>query len=97
PSLEAPDPRQVIHVGSFSKTLAPALRLGYLIADWEAMSRLVALKREADSGTGAVEQMMVAEYFTPNFARHVGELSGVLREKLDTMVETLEQEFGTAV
>jgi 2-aminoadipate transaminase len=97
PSLYALDPQQVIHIGSFSKTLAPALRLGYLVADWEAMSRLVALKREADSGTGAVEQMMVAEYFTPNFARHVGELSGVLREKLDTMVEALEKEFGTAV
>jgi 2-aminoadipate transaminase len=97
PSLFALDPQQVIHIGSFSKTLAPALRLGYLVADWEAMSRLVALKRESDSGTGAVEQMMVAEYFAPNFARHVGELSGVLREKLDTMVEALEKEFGTAV
>jgi 2-aminoadipate transaminase len=97
PSLYALDPGQVIHIGSFSKTLAPALRLGYLVADWEAMSRLVALKRESDSGTGAVEQMMVAEYFAPNFARHVGELTGVLREKLDTMVEALEKEFGTAV
>jgi len=97
PSLYALDPRQVIHIGSFSKTLAPALRLGYAIADWEVMSRLVALKREADSGTGAVEQMMVAEYFAPNFARHVGELTQVLREKLDTMVEALEKEFGTSV
>jgi 2-aminoadipate transaminase len=97
PSLYALDPQQVIHIGSFSKTLAPALRLGYLVADWEAMSRLVALKREADSGTGAVEQMMVAEYFAPNFARHVEQLTGVLHKKLDTMVEALEQEFGTAV
>src|SRR5580704_1532656 len=97
PSLFALDPQQVIHVGSFSKTLAPALRLGYAVADWEAMSRLVALKREADSGTGAVEQMVVAEYFAPNFARHVGELTGVLRDKLDTMVDALEKEFGTAV
>jgi 2-aminoadipate transaminase len=97
PSLYALDPQQVIHIGSFSKTLAPALRLGYVVADWEVMSRLVALKREADSGTGAVEQMMVAEYFAPNFTRHVNELSGVLREKLDTMVEALEKEFGTAV
>jgi 2-aminoadipate transaminase len=97
PSLFALDPEQVIHIGSFSKTLAPALRLGYLIADWEAMSRLVGLKREADSGTGAVEQMMVAEYFAPHFAEHVGALSKVLREKLDTMVEAVEKEFGTAV
>jgi 2-aminoadipate transaminase len=97
PSLFALDPQQVIHIGSFSKTLAPALRLGYVVADWEVMSRLVALKREADSGTGAVEQMLIAEYFAPNFTRHVGELTGVLREKLDTMVDALEKEFGTAV
>jgi 2-aminoadipate transaminase len=91
------DSTQVIHVGSFSKTLAPALRLGYLVADWAVMSRLVGLKREADSGTGALEQMVVAEYFSRNFAEHVGELTGVLKEKLDTMVEALEREFGTAV
>ena len=91
------DPSQVIHVGSFSKTLAPSLRLGYVVADSEVMSRLVGLKRETDSGTGALDQMVVAEYFSQNFSEHVGGLSGVLNEKLDTMVEALEREFGTAV
>ncbi|HEV2099988.1 MAG TPA: PLP-dependent aminotransferase family protein [Stellaceae bacterium] len=91
------DPSQVVHVGSFSKTLSPALRLGYVVADWAVMSRLVGLKRETDSGTAALEQMVVAEYFSQNFAAHVGELSGVLKEKLDTMVEALEREFGTTV
>jgi len=91
------DPTQVIHVGSFSKTLSPALRLGYVVADWEVMSRLVGCKRETDSGTGALEQMVVAEYFSQNFTEHVGELTSVLKDKLDTMVEALEREFGTAV
>jgi 2-aminoadipate transaminase len=91
------DPSRVIHVGSFSKTLSPALRLGYVVADWTVMSRLVGLKRELDSGTGALEQMVVAEYFSGNFKEHVGELTGVLKEKLDTMVDALEREFGTAV
>ncbi len=96
-ALYAMDPTRVIHVGSFSKTLAPALRLGYVVADGAVMSRLVGLKREADSGTGALEQMVVAEYFSRNFAKHVGVLTGVLQDKLDTMVEALEREFGTAV
>jgi 2-aminoadipate transaminase len=91
------DPSQVVHVGSFSKTLSPALRLGYVVADWTVMSRLVGLKRELDSGTGALEQMVVAEYFSRSFNEHVGELTGVLKEKLDTMVDALEREFGTAV
>jgi 2-aminoadipate transaminase len=97
PALYAMDPRQVIHIGSFSKTLAPSLRLGYAIADWQAMSRLVACKRETDSGTGALDQMVVAEYFSQNFGDHVGGLTDTLHEKLDAMVEAVEREFGTAV
>ncbi len=96
-AIYAMDPTQVIHVGSFSKTLSPALRLGYVVADWTVMSRLVGLKREIDSGTGALEQMIVAEYFSRSFTEHVGELTGVLKEKLDTMVDALEREFGTTV
>ncbi|MBV8738870.1 MAG: PLP-dependent aminotransferase family protein [Alphaproteobacteria bacterium] len=97
PAIYSMDPSQVIHVGSFSKTLSPALRLGYVVADWAVMSRLVGLKRETDSGTGALEQMVVAEYFSRSFTEHVGELTGVLKEKLDTMVDALEREFGTAI
>jgi 2-aminoadipate transaminase len=97
PAIYSMDPSRVVHVGSFSKTLSPALRLGYVVADWTVMSRLVGLKRETDSGTGALEQMVVAEYFSREFNAHVGELTGVLKEKLDTMVDALEREFGTTV
>jgi 2-aminoadipate transaminase len=96
PALYALDPDHVIHIGSFSKTLAPALRLGYVMADWGFMSRMVAIKTATDSGTGALEQMVVAEYFSTHFADHVDELSRTLKEKLDTMVEAVEREFGTA-
>ena len=96
PALYSLDPAHVVHIGSFSKTLAPALRLGYVVADWGFMSRMVALKTERDSGTGALEQMIVAEYFSAHFEDHVGELSGVLRDKLDTMLEAVAREFGTA-
>jgi 2-aminoadipate transaminase len=97
PSLYAMDPQQVIHIGSFSKTLAPSLRLGYAVAVPEVMSRLVACKREADSGTGALDQMVVAEYFSQNFDGHVGSLTQTLHGKLDAMVEAVEREFGTTV
>ena len=97
PALYALDPSRVIHIGSFSKTLAPALRLGYVLADWEFMGRMVAIKVERDSGTGALEQMVVAEYFSKHFEGHVDQLSRQLNDKLDTMVEAVEREFGTAV
>jgi len=94
PALYALDPGCVVHIGSFSKSLAPALRLGYLIAGWDLMRRLLPLK--GDSGTGALDQMVVAEYFSRNFDRHVPHLNGVLRGKLDTMVEAVSREFGAA-
>jgi 2-aminoadipate transaminase len=94
PALYALDPGAVIHLGSFSKSLAPALRLGYVIAPWELMRRLLPLK--GDSGTGALDQMIVAEYFSRNFDKHLTHLNGVLQGKLDAMVEAVAQEFGSA-
>ena len=97
PALYALDPSQVVHIGSFSKTLAPALRLGYALAAPDFLGRLTAIKAQTESGTGALEQMVVAEYFSKHFAGHVERLSNTLHEKLDTMVEALEREFGTSV
>jgi 2-aminoadipate transaminase len=93
PALYALAPKQVVHIGSFSKSLAPALRVGYAVAEWPVLSRMISSK--TDSGTGALDQMIVAEYFTKNFDKHIGTLSGVLKGKLDTMVEAVEREFGT--
>ncbi len=95
PSLYALAPEQVIHIGSFSKSLAPALRVGYAIAQWPVLRHLIANK--GDSGTGALDQLIVAEYFGHHFARHIDELSTGLREKLDTMQEAIESEFGTSI
>lgn len=94
PALYALDPSRVIHVGSFSKSLAPALRVGYIVADWQVLSRILATK--TDAGSGALEQMVVAEYVETHFDSHVAELTGALRLKLDTLIDALGQEFGTS-
>lgn len=84
----------VIHIGSFSKSIAPALRVGYIVAPWEVMSRMLALK--TDAGTGALEQMVLAEYCAAHFSRHVPALRRGLRAKLETLMESLREHFGTA-
>jgi len=84
----------VIHIGSFSKSIAPALRTGYIVAGWDVMSRLLALK--TDGGTPAIEQMVLAEFCTRNFDAHVKKLNGVLKEKVEVMMEALAEQFGTA-
>jgi 2-aminoadipate transaminase len=84
----------VIHIGSFSKSIAPALRVGYIVAPWAVLSRTLALK--TDAGSGALEQMVLAEYCAPHFARHVPRLTRGLRAKLETLMEALNEQFGTA-
>jgi len=86
--------RNVIHIGSFSKSIAPALRVGYIVADWTVLSRMLPLK--TDAGSGALEQMVLAEYCAPHFATHVPELARALRGKLETLMEALAEQFGTA-
>jgi 2-aminoadipate transaminase len=83
----------VIHVGSFSKYLAPALRLGYVVAPQPLLNQMIAC-READ--TGALEQMVVAEFMKQHYAGHVEGLKGRLRKKRDVLVAALEEHFGTA-
>jgi 2-aminoadipate transaminase len=84
----------VIHIGSFSKSIAPALRVGYIVAPWAMLSRMLALK--TDAGSGALEQMVLAEYCAPHFASHVPKLTRGLRAKLDTLMEALNEQFGTS-
>ena len=43
------------------------------------MSRMIAIKTQSDSGVGALEQMVVAEYFSKHFQDHVDELSQTLK------------------
>jgi len=95
PAIHALDTSgSVIHIGSFSKSVAPALRVGYIVAPWEIMSRMLALK--TDAGSGALEQMVLAEYSVQHFATHVPKATRGLRAKLDTLMDALNEQFGTA-
>jgi 2-aminoadipate transaminase len=84
----------VIHIGSFSKSIAPALRVGYIVAKWDILGRILGLKQ--DAGSGALEQMVLAEFCKLHFADHVPKLNKVLAAKLQTLREALAEQFGTA-
>ncbi len=88
------DGNLVLHIGSFSKSLAPALRVGYFVAPWEVMSRLIACK--TDGGSGSLDQIVVADYCVRHFASHTDDLRQALKSKLGFMVTALNMHFGTA-
>lgn len=83
---------RVLYCGSFSKTVAPALRVGYLVAPWAVMQHVLPLK--TDAGSGALEQMVLAEYLPQKFDDHVDGLVRMLKLKADAMVEALNENFG---
>ncbi len=85
---------QVIYCGTFSKTIAVALRVGYVVADWPVLRRLMPLK--TDGGCGALEQMALAEYCPEHYAGHVDELRRILKGKYDVMTGAMAEQFGAS-
>ena len=89
------DTNRVLHIGSFSKTLGPGTRLGYIVAKWEVMSRL--LSRKNDAGTGVIDQMIVADYFNHHYEEHILDMRASLQRKCDVLASALRESFGPSV
>lgn len=87
------DEGYVIYCGSFSKSIAPALRVGYLVADWNVLSRILPYK--TDAGSGSLEQMALAEFCKNNFSTHVNKLRSELKKKSDAICDALDKYFGS--
>ena len=89
------DSHHVLHIGSFSKSLSPALRLGYVVAPWQVLSRMLACK--TDGGTGALGQMVVADFFQNHYEEHMDKLRTSLKVRLQTLADALVEHFGSSV
>jgi 2-aminoadipate transaminase len=84
----------VIYLGSFSKTLAPGLRLAWISAPPEVISKLVQLKQGADLHTSIFVQMAAYETIRGGFLqRHIPHLCAVYRERRDAMLAAMEEFF----
>ena len=94
PALYALDNDQrVIHIGTFSKTVAPALRVGYVAAPWSILGHIMPLK--SDAGSGALEQMLLAEFCPDKFDKHLSKINNAFQTKLDALTAAIDREFGT--
>ena len=83
-------PEQVVYAGSVSKTLAPGLRLGWLVVPERLAERVVAAKATDDLGTPVVEQLALADFLERGqLDRHLRRTRGVYRARRDALVAAL--------
>jgi 2-aminoadipate transaminase len=84
----------VIYLSTFSKTLAPGLRLGWVVAPADVLNRLVQAKQGTDLHTSTFDQMVVHEVARAGFIdRHVRRLRGVYQGRRNLMLAALERAF----
>jgi 2-aminoadipate transaminase len=88
----------VIYLSTFSKTLAPGVRLGWIVAPPEVITKLVQLKQGADLHTSTFAQLVVYEVAKDGFLdEHVKLIRKVYRERRDAMLQALKDFFPAEV
>ena len=89
------DTNHVLHIGSFSKSLAPGVRLGYIVAPQDVMNQMVVSK--VDVGTNMVTPLMVAGFLEENYEEHIETVRDMLHRKKDVLVASVREHFGPTV
>ena len=96
--LTGRNPDGCIYMGSFSKVLAPGLRLGYVIAPKAMMPKLLQAKQAADLHSPSFNQRMVVAVMQDNFlARHVPTIRTLYKAQRDAMLAALTREMPAGV
>jgi 2-aminoadipate transaminase len=92
--LTARNPEGCVYLGSFSKVLAPGLRLGFLVAPPALYPKLLQAKQAADLHTPSFNQRVVAEVLKDGFLdRHVPTIRALYRAQRDAMLQALDHEM----
>ena len=83
PALQGVDPAdRTIHVGSFSKSMFPALRLGYVVLPEALLGRFLALRAQTDRHAPSMDQRALAEFIAAgHFARHLSRMRTLYAER----------------
>jgi 2-aminoadipate transaminase len=94
PSLSSRHPDGSVYLGSFSKILAPGLRLGYLVAPTALYPKLLQAKQAADLHTPSFNQRVVAEVLKDGFIeRHVPTIRALYKQQCEAMLAALDREM----
>jgi GntR family transcriptional regulator / MocR family aminotransferase len=89
---------RVIYVGTFSKVLFPALRLGYLVIPPDLIEAFLTVRWAMDLGPPSFYQEVLADFIGEgHFARHIRRMRVLYRERRSALVDSIREELGTMV
>ena len=89
---------QVIYLGTFSKTIFPALRLGCMVVPYDLIEVFTKAKALIDRHSPIFEQMVLAEFIAENhFSRHIRRMRKLYAERRQIMINALEKHLGNKI
>ncbi len=88
---------RTIYCGSFSKTLSPGLRMGWVVAAKPIISQMVLLKQAADLHSATINQMAVHHVAETCFDTHIPKVRAAYQARRDAMLAALEQHMPDGV
>ncbi|MEU3911654.1 PLP-dependent aminotransferase family protein [Streptomyces sp. NPDC029721] len=92
PALHSLDPENVVYLGSFSKTFAPGLRVGWVLAPHPVREKLVLAAESAMLCPPTLNQMIVSRYLaTHDWRGRIESFREIYRERRDAMLDALEE------
>jgi GntR family transcriptional regulator / MocR family aminotransferase len=86
----------VIYLGTFSKVLLPALRLGYMVFPSKEMARQFSVAKSAiDGQNNIIEQAVVSEFISQgHFSRHIRRMRSLYKKAQDDLVDLIKKHLG---